>query len=494
MSEENKEMTIRDIEDEATYFQYQKQEYEKLMDAESKAYEDLKELISNQRAEKGQEDEDKESGKKIEEYLRLHNDGKKNNEYLVRGAELQCTGGTHTRKLNLSPCHGVYVKGHPLVHELDCLPGDGENITWFGICNKEGLETESIIITRDDGEKVHGLKCHPEIVGIWIDSYDGTKIVDNGNKMEDDAENPVGCNTLTVGSFLVCKHGGIISPVNSGQHREVKVAEFEEGQEAFDRVMDFKCNEHPSMEEGCEDLAHEMLSNVESDGMTGVYREIKELASQWDIDYNSVKWKNTDAIYWKGLGGDQFIHGKKLEFISQYRDVIKDAAERYDLPEELVAGVVYCEYGGDPMFIDDVAYSVRAFDWCGPEWVDDNLTITRNPDLTSFGNVSIQVRRAWESLGYRRSEVSDSIKQDIINSLKNPVENIYISAKHISDLRDIQYPDMSAEEFTDEEILVVATRYNRGPDLSLEAIKQDTSYGARIISNQEAIKEALQNE
>ncbi len=38
----------------------------------------------------------------------------------------------------------------------------------------------------DNGEKVHGLKCHPEIVGIWIDSYDGTKIVDNGNKMEDD--------------------------------------------------------------------------------------------------------------------------------------------------------------------------------------------------------------------------------------------------------------------------------------------------------------------
>lgn len=146
------------------------------------------------------------------------------------------------------------------------------------------------------------------------------------------------------------------------------------------------------------------------------------------------------------------------------------------------------------MFIDDAAYSVRAFDWSGPEWVDDNLTITRNPDLTSFGNVSIQVRRAWESLGYRKSEVSDSIKQDIINSLKNPVEKIYISTKHISDLRDLQYPDMSAKEFTDEEILVVATRYNRGPDLSLEAIKQDTSYGARIINNQEAIKEALQNE
>ncbi|MBO5030319.1 MAG: hypothetical protein J6D08_00285 [Lachnospiraceae bacterium] len=123
-----------------------------------------------------------------------------------------------------------------MVHELDCLPGDGENITWFGVCNKEGPETETIIIAKD-GEEIQGLKCQPEIVGIWIDSYDGTKIVDNGSKMRDDEENPAGCNTLTVGSFLVCRHGGIISPVNSGQDREVKAEEFVKGKEAYDRVM-----------------------------------------------------------------------------------------------------------------------------------------------------------------------------------------------------------------------------------------------------------------
>ena len=39
------------------------------------------------------------------------------NEYLVRGALLYCTNGTHPRRINLPICHGSYIKGHPLLHK-----------------------------------------------------------------------------------------------------------------------------------------------------------------------------------------------------------------------------------------------------------------------------------------------------------------------------------------------------------------------------------------
>lgn len=247
MNEEN-EIQIRDIFDEQTYYQYQKQEHEKLLDADSKAYEDLKPLIEAQRASKGEAEENEEDAeKKIKDYLKKHNNGKENNEYLVRGAELQCSCGSHTRKLNLSPCHGVYIKGHPVVHELDCMQGAKDNITWFGVCSNEDLVSVDIMIKDENGGEIRGLKCDPEIVGIWIDSYEGTRIVDNGNKMQDDPDNPAGCNTLTVGSFLVCRNGGIISPVSSGQDRKVEIEEFVEGWNAYRRVMGLRSSEEGSL-------------------------------------------------------------------------------------------------------------------------------------------------------------------------------------------------------------------------------------------------------
>lgn len=223
------------------------------------------------------------------------------------------------------------------------------------------------------------------------------------------------------------------------------------------------------------------------------YIRIKLLAEKWNIDGESVRWTIGDFLDWQiNEDKDQFIHNKKIEFIAQYKDVIKDAAEEYDLPEILIAGIVYNEYAGDPMIVDDLGYIGRSIDWSGPDWVDNNLTILKNPDLTSFGNVSIQVRRAWESLGFEEAQVSSTLKREIISSLKDPVENIYISAKHISDLRDMQYPDKSATELTEDELKVIATRYNRGPDLSLEAIMSNTSYGNRIFTNKKDIENALE--
>ncbi len=256
---------LNELPDQKEQINQQKAEYKELMEADSEAGRALQNMVDSVHKEKGVNEKDEQAAQeKIEEYLAAHNMGKKNNEYLVRGAQLCCDCGSNRRKLNLNVCHGVYINGHAVVHELDCIQGDEENITWFGACSKDELDTEKILAVGDDGEKHPGKKCKPHIIGVWIDTYDGTTIVDNGNKMEDDPDNPVGCKTLTVGSFLVCKYGGIISPISSGQERDIKESEFIEGTEAYNRVVQFECQTSIDRKDGCDDLLHAMTGDEEN--------------------------------------------------------------------------------------------------------------------------------------------------------------------------------------------------------------------------------------
>ena len=164
-------------------------------------------------------------------------------EYLVRGATLICTNGSPKRKANIPKCHGVYEGVHPLLHELECVaePVCGKekcNITHFGVCCPvEGSPPPTEIITykktkknsKDETTgKVTGFKCEPVIIGTWKNPYVLTRIVDNGDKNPADrmlctsaaaVKGPYGQSVLTMNSFLVCKYGGIIIPVTSGQRR-----------------------------------------------------------------------------------------------------------------------------------------------------------------------------------------------------------------------------------------------------------------------------------
>ena len=164
-------------------------------------------------------------------------------EYLVRGAYLVCTNGSHKRKLNLPKCHGIYEGIHPLVHELECVaePVCGRekcNITHFGVCCPvEGSPPPTEMVTykktpknsKDDTwGRVTGFKCEPVIIGTWQRPCPFTRIVDNGDKDPCDRtlaesilaiQEPRGLRTLTMASFLVCIYGGIITPVTSGQRR-----------------------------------------------------------------------------------------------------------------------------------------------------------------------------------------------------------------------------------------------------------------------------------
>lgn len=171
-----------------------------------------------------------------------------NSEYLVRGATLICSNGSHKRKINLPKCHGVYVGVHPLLHELECLtePSCGRencNITSFGVCTStsgtpQPTEIKTYIKTKQnskDGKtgSVTGCKCMPAIIGVWRNTYPYTRIIDNGDKNSQDRElsslmvgMPTGQSMITMESFLVCKYGGIIVPIDSGQRNLVCLDDF----------------------------------------------------------------------------------------------------------------------------------------------------------------------------------------------------------------------------------------------------------------------------
>lgn len=217
----------------------------------------------------------------------------------------------------------------------------------------------------------------------------------------------------------------------------------------------------------------------------------EKYGSKWNIELGDDAWTTADIIYWKTFGGNEFLFEKKSNYVKKYNAVIRDAAQKYAIPEKLLAGIVFNEYGGDPLWIDDFAYNIRDFDWSGDDETDEK-TVTKKPELTSFGNLSLQVRRVAEMYGYNPDNLTSHQAKEIINDLKDPVKSTYIAAAHLSDLKDIDYADIPPEDMDDDMIRDVATRYNRGPDLSLDEIHQNTSYGNSIFKHEKEIDDAME--
>lgn len=201
---------------------------------------------------------------------------------------------------------------------------------------------------------------------------------------------------------------------------------------------------------------------------------------------NSATWGAFDLAIWKIVperfgGGKVYIQKFKDAWIQHNKALIKKSAEKYNIPTELLVGVCWVEVGGDPNFIDRVAFEVRSFDWSGPQWVDQNLTITKHPAKTSFGWVSIQLRTAAQTLGINPAQMSSEQVNALANCLEKDVFNIDVVARHLRQLIDHDGFDKNLPVLTMDEVRVVGARYNRGVGLSLEDIKKNTSYGNFIV-------------
>nr|WP_317358993.1 DUF4280 domain-containing protein [uncultured Tyzzerella sp.] len=196
-----------------------KEDYVNLFLSDEQIKEELKEQL-------GKETTDEQ----LQQYLEENYDSFIPEQYVVRGAKLFCSCGSHERKLNVFKDHAVYTEGFPMVHELD--KELEKNITFFGVCSSGDplLSSQSIKLVRitydQEGnpieDVVSGTMCVPFIIGGWRDTKENVKIIDNGDKDISDKykyreDSGKGYKSVTTKSFLICRYGGIIEPLDSGQ-------------------------------------------------------------------------------------------------------------------------------------------------------------------------------------------------------------------------------------------------------------------------------------
>ncbi len=206
----------------------------------------------------------------------------------------------------------------------------------------------------------------------------------------------------------------------------------------------------------------------------------------------AVSWSTMDLLIWQMSRTDAHLLNKKRDFISGYSNIIKAAADEFEISPVLLAGISWREFGGDPEWIDNVAFLIRQLDHA-TDTFNKNVSVTRNAEQTSFGNVSIQIRRAADILGYNSNKLSHADKNEIINALEDPVHNIFIAAHHLADLSRIDFPDKRAADLSLDDLKIVATRFYRGPELSLDQIKADMQYGENVLKRFELLNALLES-
>ncbi|HEU0051672.1 MAG TPA: hypothetical protein VFQ39_00800 [Longimicrobium sp.] len=199
----------------------------------------------------------------------------------------------------------------------------------------------------------------------------------------------------------------------------------------------------------------------------------------------ALRWSITHVYLWKIWpdqlgGGDKFLWAFKDVWVSYNRNLIKKYAYANNIPPELLAGIAHIEVGGDPTEIDIVAFSVRTFDWSGPKWVDDHLTITKPPAETSFGPVSMQLRTAARTLGKDPDKMTPAQLLSLGLALQRDTYNLQLAAKHLRDLAEYDFPGTDTRRLSDEQIVVIGSRYNRGM-ISIEKLKEDLSNGKTVL-------------
>ncbi len=221
------------------------------------------------------------------------------------------------------------------------------------------------------------------------------------------------------------------------------------------------------------------------------------------------KWTVADAAMWKLWpeskgGGNAYLFLYKDGWITHNKSAINEATNSNQIPVDLLAGVAWAEVGGMPDIVDSIAYPVRSFDWSGPEWVDNNLTVTKNPYQTSVGSVSIQIRNVAKIMGVNLDKMTYTQQLELIKYMENDASNLNIVAKHLLRLIRYDFPNGSTSMLNDMQIVVVASRYNRGTarDLSdliksISAPVSDTStraytsYGRTLLRHREHVRSLL---
>jgi|SRR5580658_1118439 hypothetical protein len=201
-------------------------------------------------------------------------------------------------------------------------------------------------------------------------------------------------------------------------------------------------------------------------------------------------WGYWQAIKWKLLpewlgGGPQYARNYKDAWVFVHREQIKKYAELYQIPDMLLAGVAWVEVGGKPYRSKLELYDLRKDLRNSPterkvvDAIPGLKKVDKDPGQTSTGAVAIQLRRAAEASGFDFNQLNGQQQDQLIGCLQVDENNLAIVAKHLWQLQQVDFP--RRRFLGPYPIRIIASRYNRGPELTLKQILANTSYGDFIV-------------
>jgi hypothetical protein len=189
--------------------------------------------------------------------------------------------------------------------------------------------------------------------------------------------------------------------------------------------------------------------------------------------------------------GSSYLANYKDQWVRDNSKLINKYAAQNNLPPELVAAIAWEEAGGQPDVLDGTTYGLRErlpvlnqLDGGSLEGVPGLGRVLGSPEETSFGHVQMRVNVAAKLLGYENPDhLSHTQRKSVIAKLQEPETNISLVCRHLAELREKDFGNQTSPNMSDEELLVVASRYNLGPDTSLQSIKEKPpEYGTEVMA------------
>ncbi|ELY2670913.1 hypothetical protein SMZ63_000515 [Cronobacter sakazakii] len=222
-------------------------------------------------------------------------------------------------------------------------------------------------------------------------------------------------------------------------------------------------------------------------------------------EYGFPHWNGIDLFRWYAIPtnwhymtGNAYLWLYKTSWLVYYREAIKKYAKEAEVPEWLLAGVAIAEVGGTPEVFKGVGV-LQA------RQVFDEITQEKNKysNKTSVGSIAIQLGVAAETLGIDPDELDHFQQFRLAQCLLNNDFNIRVVAFHLRDLILYDNPGINTSILTDEQIILVGSRYNRGRQRNRGDIissihspvgapsREYNEYGRRILEKKETIMQIL---
>lgn len=217
---------------------------------------------------------------------------------------------------------------------------------------------------------------------------------------------------------------------------------------------------------------------------------------------NYPRWSSLDALWWKTFGGDDYLNKYKDGYIVFHREKIKEIARQYKIPVVLLALVAHAESGGMVDYFKYPTLFGRQAKHVYNDWAEKETT-TPPPEKTSIGIIAMQIRVVAEIFGINPSELKNVEATYISICLNKDNFNLTMVARHLYDLINYDYPGSDTLHLTDEQFILVGSRYNRGVKRSLsdfirsinaEKGSQErdwTSYGRSMLNHRGKVTKLL---